>query len=204
MKPKEKLTYLLICAGAVGAFAFTFCTGKISCPGFEEAAFASTFAYTDRQQLIFATSNGERDTFLLRNTNTTAPYEETNGLYGNRGCYADKIFESVQLDTSRRPRFNLRLSRSSYGDQVNFYLKKTSVDFTVSDTSILQATINGKYAFKTELGTTMIGNQTYPNVQLYKIDTTELRPGLFQIYYSKPVGIIGYAEYPSLKQWVKQ
>lgn len=204
MKLREKLTYLLICIGSVGAFAFTFCTGKVSCPAFDENAFAETFAYTDRQQIIFATSNGESDTFLLRNTNTTAPYEENNGLYGNRGCFSEKAFQSEQFDTSRRPKFILRLSMgSNYGKQADFYVKQTSIYFNVSDTSIIQATINGKNALNTQLGTTIIGNQSYPNVQLYKIDTTELRAGIYQVYYSKPHGIIGYKEYPSLKQWAK-
>jgi hypothetical protein len=208
MRTKDWLPYFLICAGTVATFPFTFCSKKVRCPGFEDAELTAWFPYTDNQPIAFETITGERKAFLLKNHLTTAPYEFVQSLYGRgKSCFTEKVFKSNETDSSGRSKFYISLQKDDgiIFKSASILIDNTSISFfDLADTGFVSVSITNRNAFKEKLSTTTISNKTFTNVVSAKIDTTNLKSGIYQVYYSRQKGIVGFTEYPSLKQWALQ
>lgn len=206
MKLKEKLTYLLICLGAVGVFAFTFCTKKLSCPGFDNTELTSWFPYNNNERLVFQSNSGEQDTSLLINTGTSTPYETSGGFTSPLRCHASKEFESVEKGSGGRTKFSLSLVDSDDFSGAYLWVKDSYIDFrNITDTGFQQVFINSKWSPIQSLASVTLVNRSFTDVKVATRDTSnESKPGIFKVFYSKSKGIVGYTEYPSLKQWAKQ
>src|SRR5947209_9220304 len=90
------------------------CSKKIDCPGYKDDVLDSWFAYSNNQQLIFLSNTNQRDTFTLRNIMTTAPYQYTRGPFSPPlSCSAEKIFETVEIDSLKQTKLRVELSSSN-------------------------------------------------------------------------------------------
>jgi hypothetical protein len=90
------------------------CSKKIDCPGYKDDTLDSWFPYGPVQRLIFESNNNRMDTFTLRNTETTAPYQVTGGLFSPVHCDARKRFQSLELDTFKRNKMTVELSSDNH------------------------------------------------------------------------------------------
>ena len=75
----------------------------------------------------------------------------------------------------------------------------------VHDTGFLRINFSGLAVAYSRHATLLLGNRSYNNVIATTRDTIiNKQPGMYQLYFSKNTGLIGYAVYPSRKLWVKQ
>jgi hypothetical protein len=122
------------------------------------------------------------------------------------------VFQSTQLNStgSSLLRIRLSVSRSGEGKEVfndlSINLGSTNVlAEMISDADFQQITYSGLPATKAQFSSITLGTRNYANVlAAYRDTTVNKQPGIYQIYFAKNVGLIGYAEYPSKKLWVKQ
>jgi hypothetical protein len=181
------------------------CSKKIDCPGFKDNVLVSLFPYSDNQQLVFRTGN-EQNIFTLKNTETTEPYQTTSGFSSPTvECYAKKVFASTETDSAGQSRFGVVLSVSDYGREAQVMVNRTYLMFeNIQDTGFQFVTIQQFPARLQYLSSLTLGTRNIANVISATRDTAMKLSGIFKIYYTKTEGIVGYAEYPSLKTWVKQ
>lgn len=182
------------------------CSKKIDCPGFNDSLLTALFPYTNNQQLVFKSINSiEQAVYTLMNTTTTQPYQAIGGPGRLPYCDAKKIFVSDEKDSTRQSAFTVTLFDDDFKRAVIF-IHGNDIEFqNFSDTDFKTVTINGPEA-SVQLATSLtLGNRTFTNLVLATRDTTPGKvTGIYKIYYTKTEGLVGYAEYPSLKTWVKQ
>jgi hypothetical protein len=197
--------FALICTSCGSA-----CSKKIDCAGFNDQELLTWFPYKDNEQLVFKDSLNEEQTFTLKNTLTTQPYQSTAGVFSPPlYCDAQKVFESLERDSVKRVIFSVTLA--VYSDSVRtatLNINNSSVYFNnLKDTGFMQVYIAGSYPprSKEKFATLNLGGKSFTNVMAVVRDTSlQKTQGIYKVYYAKNAGIIAYSEYPSLKTWVKQ
>ena len=182
------------------------CSRKIDCPGFADDTLSALFPYINNQQLAFLSDTAGRDIFHLENTRTSEPYQAASGAYGSAPrCAEEKVFASREKDTSNRSYFEVILQSGDYR-AVNLKIKTSSISFTnFSDTAFTTVFINGQYAPQVFRQSVAVGNRTFAGVIIAGRDTsTNKRAGIYRIFYTRKEGVVGYTEFPSGINWVKQ
>lgn len=183
------------------------CSRRIDCPGYKDDTLDSWFPYQNNQRLVLRNSANQFDTITLVNTETTAPYQARSGAFGPPlYCQAHKVFQSAEVDTFKRHQFMIELNtgpdaRMVYGTigGASFHLYK----FTGN--GLAQVSLDGRNAIIKLLATVTLGNRRFANVVEATVDTTSGQTaGLYQLYYARGEGLVGYSEYPSQKTWIKQ
>ena len=183
------------------------CSRKIDCPGYKDAVLDAWFPYRDNQRLIFLNSANKADTFTLKNTETTEPYQASSGIYGPAPfCEARKTFSSVELDALKRNTMNIELYSAKNDRRAHFFLGDDSFNvYDVAEDSLGQLAFGQRPASLQQLPSVTLGNRTLTGVVAAAIDTTNLASGrLYKLYFQKGEGLVAYSEYPSLITWVKQ
>ena len=183
------------------------CSRKIDCPGYKDDTLDSWFPYRNNQQLIFGGSGGQRDTFTLRNTETTAPYQATGGILGPPlHCDARKVFQSAEVDTSKRRAFNLTLQTSTDYRAADFSMHgETFTLYNTKGEDLWRASSHRSTMAVSLQPTLTVNNRTFTNVVEATGDTLNIKEqGVYKIYFSMGDGLVGYSHYPSLQTWVKQ
>ncbi|HET7897273.1 MAG TPA: hypothetical protein VFL47_06380, partial [Flavisolibacter sp.] len=183
------------------------CSRKIDCPGYKDDTLDGWFPYRNNQQLIFESSAGQRDTFILKNTETTAPYQATSGIMGPPlRCEARKVFRSVEPDTNQRSRFQVELIAGS-----DFRLVECSIHgnafsvYNVQSDGRGQVNASGRVFTVKLYPDISLGNRTFHNVVEATGDTSTTKiTGLYKFYYAQGEGLVSFSEYPSLQTWIKQ
>lgn len=181
------------------------CSKKIDCPGFNDSLLTALFPYTDNQQIVFKTNTNEQAVFHLKNTKTTTAYQAVGGIGRAPYCSAEKIFESQEKGSTGQPLFSIDLVAEAFRRAV-FTINESNIEFqSFSDTLFQIVTINGPAAAIQRMPSLVLGNRTFNNVVTATRDTTLGKvTGVYKIWYTKTEGIVGYADYSSLKTWVKQ
>lgn len=184
------------------------CSKKVDCPGYNDTVLNKLFPYANGQAIVFRANTSETVTLVLRNTETTQPYQaSSSGVFApGPVCEARKLFESEERDSAGQKIFTLTLSGNDYQHSADLRLKQTSVSFyAYADTGFAGIAIHNFNAILKRLPTVQIGNRNFTDVTFAARDTSVAKVmGIYQIYYAKNEGLVGYAEYPSLKTWVKQ
>lgn len=200
------ILWLFLLASVAALSACGECSKKIDCPGYSDSLWKHYFPYANNQGLRFSTGT-EQAIFTLRDHETTQPYQATSGAFG-RGpfCEAHKVFLSLEQDTAARSQFGLTLNNDETQSSATLYLSKQNVSFFAqSDTGFQRVEINGYPALLSRRASVNLGGRIFTNLTIAQRDTTGTKvTGLYAVYHTQSEGIVGYAEYPSLKTWVKQ
>jgi len=167
---------------------------------------ATWFPYSDGERLTFRNNLNEQESFTLKNTFTTQPYQRTGGFGNTNRCSAEKDFESVEKDSSGRIRFSLRLQVSSGTRSGLLNINQTPIYFNnLTDSGFLQVMIDTRITRQEKLANFGTGSSSFTNVTVATADTNFTKmQGIYKLYFSKGLGLITYSEYPSLKTWIKQ
>lgn len=182
------------------------CSRKIDCPGFADDTLTRLFPYTDNQRLVFRSDTAGQKIFTLKNTITTQPYQATSGAYGpGPSCVEEKVFASAETDSFSRSLFGVVLQSGDYR-KVNVTISTASISFdNFSDTAFSTVIINGYYARPVFHPLITVGNRTFANALTAARDTfNNKQPGIYRIVYTRAEGLVGYTDYPSGVNWVKQ
>ena len=208
MKTRAMLYFFSLISVACLLLSCGSCSKKADCPGYKDTMLDNLFPYTNNQRLLFKNNVAETVFFTLRNTETTQPYEATSGGVFSPGpvCEARKVFESDERDSGGQKLFSLMLSGNSYQHSADLRLKQNNLSFfAYTDTAFAGIAINNVNTTLKRFPTAQIGTRNFIDVTIATRDTSSLKTtGIFEIYYAKGEGLVGYAEYPSLKTWVKQ
>lgn len=182
------------------------CSKKIDCAGFDDKELTAWFPYSDGELLTFRNNLNEKHSFTLKNTHTTQPYQRTGGFSNTLRCEAEKVFESMEKDTSGRANYSLTLQVYSGTKSALMNINRTSVYFNnLTDTGFLQVIIATRITTKEKLTTFNTGSNFFSDVTAVTADTNATKAqGIYKLYFSKNLGLIAYSEYPSLKTWIKQ
>lgn len=207
MSAKTVLLLILLPCLAVFLYACGECSQRIDCPGFADDTLTRLFPYSDNQMLVFRSDTNSTETFTLKNTRTTEPYQATGGGYGAPPrCSEEKVFESNERDTgSRRTWFYVHLQSGDY-QTVDMVINTTSIYFNnFSDTAFATVSLGGLQAPPLFRPLVTVGNRTFNNAVVAQRDTANVkRSGIYRIFYTRAEGIVGYTDYPSGINWVKQ
>ncbi|HVF96486.1 MAG TPA: hypothetical protein VM871_04160 [Flavisolibacter sp.] len=182
------------------------CRKKLDCPGYKDAVLDKLFMYTNGQ-LLFKAGTNETQVFTLRNTETTQPYQtSTDGAFIQLFCEANKVFESDEQEPNGQRSFRLVLRGSGSQHLADMQLKQSSFSFyAYADTGFASVNINSAMTTLKYLPVLQIGNRSFTDVTVAVRDTIGTKaPGIYQLYYTRREALVGYADYPSLKTWVKQ
>jgi hypothetical protein len=198
------VVFFLVSISTFSIYSCGECSKKIDCPGYKDDNLDAWFPYSDNQQLIFKNDLNEVDTFTLKNTFTTEPYQETSSWERSVTCSAQKLFTTVEKDSTSAAKLSLSLNALENSSSANFFLRRTSIEINgIENTASSQVSINTRPVSTQALPSITIGNRTFPNVIVAKRDTAKIN-GIYIFYYRKGEGLVGFSEYPSLKTWVKQ
>jgi hypothetical protein len=182
------------------------CSKKIDCAGFDDKELTAWFPYSDGELLIFRNNVNEQQSFTLKNTYTSQPYQGTGGFSNTLRCSAERDFESIEKDSSGRTKFLLNLQVSSNTRSGLMNINQTPIYFNnLTDTCFLQVIITSTITRQEKLTSFNTGSNSFTNVTVATADTNSTKTqGIYKLYFSKNVGLIAYSEYPSLKTWIKQ
>jgi hypothetical protein len=207
---QTQLSSLLFFVAVIVTSCNSDCSKKVDCPAFNDAVLSEWFPYKDNTSLIFLSVNST-DTFQLKNTEKSGPYEIAVGGLGNnnRDCHASNKFQSVTQNTVN---FSAELSSILYSYSTTparfVYLKIFNNDIQaqdLKDNGFTTIIINGQPCAIEYFPSLQVGGRTYSNVQKATRDTVTIRtPGIFQVYIAKGNGLVGYSQYPSLDTKIKQ
>lgn len=202
---KTFATGLLVVCCTVLFLSCGDCSKRIDCPGYKDDTLDSWFPYRHNQQLIFRTTN-QADTFTLNNIEVTAPYQARGGAFGpSPSCEANKVFETRELDTLKRPKGSIRFSTTGHIRSISFRLNNATLSlYNLQTNGLASATLNGNAASRL-LPSFSIGSRTYANVVEVLCDTTIGKPpGIYKLYYAKGEGLLQFSVFPTLQTWTKE
>ena len=206
--PVISFVYLLLIAACNGSET---CSKKVNCPGFDNKELTIWLPYKDNEQLVFASNRATYDTFHLKNSETSAPYETSTGSFGGSDqCSAYKTFQSIETDKETQNRLYIQLHTetpfftTTASKNANINLDGNTIDLTdLKIDGFSEIRINNKSTRLQLLDNVTINNKTYPNVQVAMRDTiSDKSPGIYEVYISKRNGIVAYRD--STLTWAKQ
>jgi hypothetical protein len=182
------------------------CSKKIDCPGYKDDTLDAWFPYGSMPQLIFESNTAQKDTFTLRNTETTAPYQANGGLFSPVRCEAHKTFQSLELDTFKRNKMTVELNSVDKNRMAYFTVGSYSLGiYGMQANGLGQVSAGSRYLLPKILPAVTLGNRTYTNVIEATGDTVTTKvSGIYKVYYAQGEGLVSYSEYPSLTTWTKQ
>ena len=183
------------------------CSKKIDCPGYTDDTLDAWFPYQDNQRLIFVSNNNTVDTFTLKNTKTTAPYQAAGGVYGpGPQCEARKTFQSLQTDSQQGSRFNANFLSYNSTRYANFTIGKNHIGITgLGSEGTVRVNTGSRDIIPQIRPAVTINNRTFTNIMEAVGDTTHTKnAGIYKVYFSKGEGLVAFSEFPSLQTWVKQ
>lgn len=188
--------------GAVFLFilieGFTTSCSKTTCPAFADAAFDSWFPYQPDQMILFTSATSERDTIGISSTYRSVEHKQYGG---SESCNAWASVSSFVTPTT--PQFYINYNTYPDGNALSIQLNEFSV--SSATLSEQQITVTDNSASSVSLTSVVIAGKTVgPVIQLQR-DTTNIKSaGVYRIWLSKGVGLVGYEHYPSLEQWAKE
>lgn len=182
------------------------CGKKIACPGYNGAVLKDWFPYNDNQELVFMNDQNETDTFHLKNTATTAPYEFISSYGRPARCHAENVFMSTETDSSGYSRLRVSLNEEENFKTARLALSRQYINiYELEENKYARVEIGPKPAVSQHLQRASIGNRIFTNVYEAKTDTTgDKSSGIYRVFIRKGEGLVAYSEYPSLTTWVKQ
>lgn len=184
------------------------CSKKIDCPGYKDDTLDSWFPYQNNQQLVFRNDNNEADTFNLKITEITEPYQLTTGpLAGPKSCMEWKRLAGTRPST---PKENIVVINLNTQDG-----KWRTVDFSIGNHGFDIYDLQGNGLGQIRSGSRAllpqaqaianVGGTPFYNVIEAIGDTAgDKTPGIYKLYYKQGAGVVAYSEYPSLQTWIKQ
>ena len=192
-------------------FVFTLlscgdCSKKIDCPGYKDDTLDSWFPYDAMQRLIFESSTNLKDTFTLRTTETTAPYQARSSMFSPLSCDARKTFQSLEIDTLKRNKMRIQLNSANQNRMAYFTIGAYyfSIDGMQAN-GLGHVSAGGRYLVPRILPTLRLGSRTYTHVIEAIGDTVNSKlSGIYKLYYAQGEGLVSYSEYPSLTNWTKE
>lgn len=206
MNTRRLLFFLPLLSLLLFLYACGECSRRIDCPGFSDDTLTRLFPYSDNQRLVFRSDTGSTLTFTVKNTRTSEPYQARGGFSGPLNCSEEKVFESAEQDTTlRQPLFSVYLQSGNY-QSVDVRINRNSFYFNdFSDTAFKIVSVGGFRVVPIFQSSVSVGNRTFTNVTVAQRDTTgEKRTGAYRLFYTRAEGIVGYTDYPSNINWVKQ
>jgi hypothetical protein len=206
-----KFGFLMLTAILMAAFPSCGpCSTKTyDCPGFTDTSgIYRWFPYSNNQQLLFVSGTGEKDSFRLKNTETTPPGRITSSSSTNP-CQALKVFRSLEMNAQGQPLFQLTMNTFPQNRSFStafLRIKNTLVDLSnLADTGFTNIMINGRVTSIRTFPALTLNGTTFNQVIAATRDTAgDVGNSIYRFYYSRNAGVIGYSEYPSLKTWAKQ
>jgi hypothetical protein len=182
------------------------CSKKIDCPGYKDDTLDSWFPYGSMQRLIFESNTNQRDTFSLRNTETTAPYQATSAALSRVYCEGRKTFQSLELDTLKHNKMTVDLNSVDQNRIASFTISSYSISiYGMQANGLGQVSAGGRYLLPQILPSLTLGNKTYTYIIEAIGDTVNSKlAGIYKLYYAQGEGLVGYSDYPSLTTWIKQ
>jgi hypothetical protein len=176
--------------------SFSFCS-KTTCPAFADAAFDSWFPYQVNQALFFTSATTEKDTITISSTYRSPEHKE----YG-RAINCNAWTSVSSFVTATTPRFYITYNISPEGNSLSVQLN----DFRVSEATLSeeQITVTDNSAISSMLSGVVIAGKTFGSVMQLQRDTTAIKSaGIYKMWFSKGIGLVGYEQYPTLEQWAK-
>jgi hypothetical protein len=176
--------------------SFSFCS-KTTCPAFADGAFDSWFPYQENQALLF-TSAAEKDTITISSTYRSPEHKE----YG-RAVNCNAWTSVSSFVTATTPRFYINYNTYPDGNSLSVQLN----DFRVSDATLSeeQITVTDNSAVGSLLSGVVIAGKSFGSVVQLQRDTTIIKSaGIYKMWFSKGMGLVGYEQYPTLEQWAKE
>lgn len=208
MNAKTLLFFLVPILLVVFFISCGVCSKKIDCPGYKDDTLDSWFPYQNNQQLIFRNSANEADTFILKTTEITAPYQLTTGpLAGPKSCVGWKRLEGSRLSA---PKENLVAINLSTQDgklrTVDFSIGNIGFDiYDLQSNGLGQVSSAGRSLLpQAQIVVTVGGFPFYNVIEAIGNTVANKTQGIYKLYYKQGMGVLAYSEYPSLQTWIKQ
>lgn len=174
---------------------FSFCS-KVTCPAFSDPHFDKWFPYRPGQSFIFLSSRNNRDTLKAGRVEKSEAYD----TYGTRSkCSMDA---AVTLEQYGVARFYVRYAKHDYGNFTNVYFD----EFRLSGKTLLERGLEVDSPVSASFSSNVVldGKNFNEVLQLQRDTGSVKQTGIYKIWISKYVGLVGYERYPTLERWVKQ
>lgn len=204
-------TTLFFLTGIVLAAFFVscgVCSKKIDCPGYKDDTLDSWFPYTNNQQLVFRNDANEADTFVLKLTEITEPYQLTTGpLASPKHCTGWKRLQGTGTNISKDQLVTINLStQEGKSRNIDFSIKNDGFSiYDLQSNGLGQISARGRSLLPQAQAIANVNGTPFYNVIEAIGDTaTDKTRGIYKLYYKQGSGLVAYVEYPSLRTWIKQ
>lgn len=193
----------------------TLCTGKkITCPAFNEPAFASWFPYEQNQRIHFKNSiTTDSFSYVVSMLSLSASYETSTGGIENvrHGCGSSAYMSSSNYNNSPYGTMGITyaISESPANKSLSLHFNNADWDAGEITNSGIETSVNssGNGFTKISAAQNMIFDNgiTYPQVMILTTDTINNKTDrAYKLFIAKNIGIIGCEMFPSGQKWVIQ
>jgi len=208
---KACLTLISICL----FISCTLCTGKkITCPAFNEPAFAKWFPYEQNQRIHFSNSiTADTFSYSVSILSLSASYETTTGGVENinHGCGSSAFIASSNYDNSPYGAMSITYSITESPANKSLSLHFNNADWDaaeITETGIATPDNFGTHGITTieAIQNLLFDNGVnYQQVMILTTDTvTNKTDRAYKLFIAKNIGIIGCEMFPSRQKWVIQ
>ncbi len=191
----------------------TCSTKKISCPAFDEPAFAKWFPYNDSSRMLYKNMN-TADTFsyAVSMKNISGTYETSIGGMenANNTCNASAYFASSNYNNSPSGAFSITYNINNQQSIKSLNLHFNNADWVageVFENSFGVSLDYGGGVAKIDSAQNMLFDNgiTYQRVVILTNDTSFNKTDrAYKLFIAKNIGIIGCEMFPSKQKWVIQ
>jgi hypothetical protein len=160
----------------IGLISCGLCSKKVACPGYKDELLDSWFPYVNGQQLRFRSHANNMETYMLVNTETTAPYEASSGGYGaNPRCDAQKVFESVEKDSLGGSKAAIYLQSTDGHRQTSFSFGRNHFSISLVGENSTMVNTGSQNMTLVQQSAVILGNQTFTNLLEATGDTSQTK-----------------------------
>ena len=189
----------------------TCSTKKITCPAFDEPAFAKWFPYNDTTRMFYKNLvTSDTFTYAISMKNISGTYETSVGGNASNTCNASAYFASSNYSNSLSGAFSITYNINNQQSVKSLDLHFNNADWTAGE--IFENSFNvsldyGGGIAKIDSAQNMLFDNgiTYQRVVILTNDTSFKKTDrAYKLFIAKNIGIIGCEMFPSKQKWVIQ
>ena len=191
----------------------TCSTKKITCPAFDEPAFAKWFPYNDSTRMIYKNLlTADTFSYAISMKNISGTYETSTGGYSNAnpGCDASAYFASSNYYNNPFGTIGITYTINNWQSVKKLDLHFNNADWAageIFENSFGVSLDYGGGVAKIDSAQNFVFDNgiTYQQVVMLTNDTaTNKIERAYKLFIAKNIGIIGCEMFPSKQKWVIQ
>jgi len=189
----------------------TCSTKKVTCPAFDEPAFAKWFPYNDSTRMFYKNLvTADTFTYAISMKNISGTYETSIGGNANNTCNASAYFASSNYSNGSSGAFSITYNINNQQSVKSLDLHFNNADWTAGE--IFENSFGPSLDYGGGIATidsaqNMLFDNgiTYQRVVIITNDTSFNKTDrAYKLFIAKNIGIIGCEMFPSKQKWVIQ